>query len=509
VAITLSADAIVVGSGAAGLSAALTTARQGLKTVVLERTGVLGGTSAMSGGLVYAPGSKLAREAGHEFDVNDVVRYLKAIARREVDQNLIDTFLDAAPAMVDQLADSGVALRLTGLLDYYRDAPGAGAARVVATHPFDPSALGEHATLVRRSPYRDSDEVPWRSGMSLVGHLLAACLHAGVQFRTNCRVRSLLIEDGAVVGVEGACHGEPLTASGGGVVLASGGYEFNRALVGQYIGTNLEGAWSCPGNEGDALAMAKSVNASLTSMGEAQWYALLRLSEDRLEGAPLFADASPARNLPGSLIVDRRGARFANESTLFQDFGRALAYPDANRTPAWLVCDQRFLHTYRRQAFGDQPLVSPAWHTAHTLAELATQIDVPAHALATTVAQFNEGAVDGVDLEFGRGESDVDREWGDADAEGGHSCLAPLVQPPFHATRVYAGCSGTTGGPRVDANAQVRRADGQPVKGLYAAGNVIAGLFGDTAPASGSTLGPGMTFGFLAGKSIGRTFEQR
>jgi hypothetical protein len=287
-------------------------------------------------------------------------------------------------------------------------------------------------------------------------------------------------------------------------VLASGGYEHNRALVGQYIGTNLEGAWSCPGNEGDALGMVASVDASLTAMGEAQWYALLRLSDDHLEGAPLYADASPARNLPGSLIVDQRGARFANESTLFQDFGRALGDADAARTPAWLVCDQQFLDTYRQQAFGDRPLVAPAWHSADTLAALAAQIDVPAHSLSTTVTRFSEGAVDGVDLEFGRGESDVDREWGDGDREGGFTCLAPLMKAPFHATRVYAGCSGTTGGPGVDANAQVLRTDGRPVPGLYAAGNVIAGLFGGTTPASGSTLGPGMTFGFLAGRAIAR-----
>jgi hypothetical protein len=362
--------------------------------------------------------------------------------------------------------------------------------------------LGELAAQVRRSPYRDGGAVPWTAGMSLIGHLVGACQRAGVRLRTGVRVRSLLVRDGAVVGVEGSCGREPVTVHGRAVVLASGGYEFNRDLVRAYLGPTLEGAWSCPGNEGDAIVMAQAVDAQLSLLGEAQWYALLRLTDQLLEQAPLFTDASPARNLPGSLVVDRRGARFANESTQFQDFGRALADPHAHRTPAWLITDQQFLDRYRTRCFGDLPLRPPAWLTAHTVAELAKLIDVPAAALTATVERFNKCAEDGIDSDFGRGESALDRDWGDPDREGALSCLAPLTQPPFHATRVYAGCSGTTGGPAIDTNAQVLGDDGSPIPGLYAAGNVIGGLFGDTAPASGATLGPGMTFGYLAGRSL-------
>src|SRR5882757_663294 len=491
----------VVGSGAAGLVAALAAARRGLRTVVLEKSSAFGGTSAMSGGLIYAPGSSLAEDAGQTPDPHETWAYLRALARAPIDEEILGGYLAAAPAMVDFLISEGVALRLSLIPDYYQDIEGAGAGKVVAAQPFAPDRLGELAGVVRRSPYRSvPDGEPWLQGMAVIGHLLAACVRAGVELLPNWRARDLVTRDAAVVGVDGV-HADTVARieAPAGVILASGGFEFNRPLVESAIDGHIEGAWSCPANEGDAIAMAASSGAQI-GPADAQWYALLRLSDAVAEGAPRMADASPARNLPGSIVVNRQGRRFANEGEMFQDFGRTLSDKGASHLPAWLIVDQQFVDRYAAQAFGEVPMRGPHVAVAGSLTELAELIEVPPQALADTVRTFNGDAALGVDRQFGRGASGFDQSWGDSDRSGPAACLEPLAAAPFYATRVYAGCSGTTGGLVSDASWRVLDPSGTPIPGLYAVGNVTANPFGGAAPGSGSTLGPNMTAGYLAGR---------
>lgn len=503
-----STDLVVVGSGAAGLMAALAAADDGLRVRVLERTGLLGGTSATSGGLFYLPGNSLAQEAGTAGTREQHLVYLRAIAKKPIDERLLNAFLDAAPAVAEALSDSGVELRLTGLVDYVRDAPEAAAGKVLATQPFDPGRLGDLAPLVRSSPYGGDDNDGWTGGRSLIGWLVGACAAAGVEFDLDWRVTGLVRDGGAVTGVIGHRNDDPSTIAAvhapAGVVLGSGGYEYNRELIQRFVRAPLEASWSCRGNEGDGIVMAEAAGAELGGLGEVQWYPLVRWHGHDDDGQPMYRDAGPVRNLPGSIVVDGGGERFTNEGQQFTEFGRSLSQLADDRRPAWLVIDNDFVDRYGATAFGGASVEQWADHSTDTIDALAEALGVPSSALTATIERFNAAAMQGEDPDFGRGDTAFDREWGDPSRDGGATCLAPLTAGPFHAARVYVGCSGTTGGPVVDHQARVVDRDGEPIPGLFAAGNVTPAIFGDTSPGSGATLGPGMAFGYLAARSARR-----
>ncbi|WP_170322502.1 FAD-dependent oxidoreductase [Acrocarpospora macrocephala] len=485
-------DVVVLGSGAAGLAAALSASSSGARVTVLERTAFIGGTSATSTGLVYAPGSAKMKEKGVTEDLDAALDYLRAVAPQGLDEARAREFLQRAAEVIDFLESHAVPFRPTGLKDYNAGIPGASQSRAVAPESCDPATLGDRAGEIRRSPYRALDNgAEWSGGTALIGHLLRACLRAGVTVLTKARGTELVVESGEVTGV--VADGVTLTAPGG-VILATGGFEYNRDLLDRYL-PKVEAAWSSPENTGDGLRLAEAAGAKLAWTGAAQWYALLRLHDEDREGTPKYEDASSARCLPGSIIVDRHGRRFANEGANFHDFGRALAQADL---PAWLVIDQRFLDIYGPRCFGDRPPAKDRWFTAATPAELGELIGVD---LADTIARFNVDAAELHDSQFGRGSTEFDQSWGDGDNQGPAACLAPLTRPPLQATRVYAGLSGTNGGPLTDTSGRVLDGAERPIPGLFAVGNAAATFLGDGAPGSGSTLGPGLVYGYLAGRA--------
>jgi 3-oxosteroid 1-dehydrogenase len=491
-------DVAVCGTGAAGLAAALSAARHGAHVLLLERTPLVGGTTATSSGLVYAPGSTKMDERGVAEDLDSAVEYLAGVARSGFDRTRARVFVTSAREVIADLEQAGVPFRPTGLADFYPDKAGASVSRPIAPQPFAAAMLGEWQDRVRRSPYRalESGDT-WTGGTALTGALLRACLNAGVEIWTQARAIGLRLADGEVRGVSVIrAGGRTEVHARGGVVLATGGYEYSRDLLDRFL-PQIEGAWSSPANEGDGLVLAESAHAALGSMDSAQWYALVRIREENREGTPRFDDCAPARCLPGSMMMDQTGRRFVNEGTNFNDVGRAVA--DNPAKPAWLVIDSRFTQRYGERCFGDAGPGTARWTSADSPRDLANGLGIDPVVFEQTLRQFNADAANLVDTMFGRGSTAFDRSWGDSEQPGAAACLAPLATAPLHTTRVYAGLSGTSGGPRTDGSGRVLRQDGKPVPGLWAAGNAMASFLGDGCPGSGATLGPALVFGALAG----------
>lgn len=510
----MSHDVVVVGSGAAALAAALAAARNGAQVTVLERAPHLGGTTAISGGVAWLPCSRVALDAGVDDSPAAALEYLRALGRGDFDDELTTTFVDDAARVAQVIEDhSPLSWRLLpDWPDYQAQLPGGRtggrsiwpapltvepelAARIQPTPevPLDPVPDGGRVTdaLVLRGPVR---------GRVLVAGLLAALDALGVDVRTHARVDALVRDaSGGVRGVRLGSLEVP-----GTVVLGTGGYQHDPALVRTFLPIPEIAPMGPPGCAGDAVRFARSVDAALGNMADAWWMPAIRVPGEEIDGAPFFRPLHHERAQPGSIMVDRGGRRFVDEAQNYTDTGRAMLRFDAGTytwpaAPCWLVFDGAYRErsTIGPLAPGDP---DPEWlHRAGDLTSLAARLGLPAGALEATVERFNAHAQAGVDTEFGRGTHPYDRWIGDPDAPDPN--LAPLEVPPFYAVEVLAGCLGTKGGPRTDADGRVLRDDGAPVPGLFAAGNAAANPFGIGSPGGGGTIGPALVFGTRAGEA--------
>jgi 3-oxosteroid 1-dehydrogenase len=286
----------------------------------------------------------------------------------------------------------------------------------------------------------------------------------------------------------------------GGVVLATGGFEWDEGFKRAFLRGPLERAVSVPTNTGDGLRMAMRIGANLGNMREAWWVPTIDVP---IEGLGVKAwQVNGERSRPHCIIVNRDGVRFTDEAANYNALGNAFHVVDVNRFeyvnhPAWLLFDTHYLTTY---GLGGQKAPQPWMTSAPTVAELAAAIGVPVGALTATVARWNENAAAGTDPDFGRGSTTHDRFWGDAAFDMTvQATVGPLDAPPYFAVQVYSGTLGTKGGPEIDPHGRVRNVDGAVIPGLYAAGNVMASPMGMTYGGHGGTLGPAITFGWLAG----------
>jgi 3-oxosteroid 1-dehydrogenase len=537
-------DLVIVGSGGAGMTAALTAARHGLTTVVIEKTEYFGGSTARSGGGLWIPGNAVLRRAGVADTPERASAYLAHVAGPEVPAGLRDAFLRRGPAMLD-LVLASTPIRFSWVpnySDYYPEAPGGKAGgRSIEPVPMDGRVLGPELERLR-PPYLPAPagitvtqaNYRWMSlgtshpraiwtaarvtgrmivtkvrkrqlysmGQALIIGLRAGLIKADVPVWLNTTVTGLEITDGRVTGVRVIRDGaESVIGAGKGVLLASGGFERNDEMRRQYQRPPIGAEWTVgsPGNTGEGIGFGVAAGGVLELMDDAWWGPSIPLS-----GGPVFCLAE--RSLPGSIFVNGAGERFVNEAAPYVDAVHAMYdkhTEDNPHIPCWMIMDQRYRNRYVFTGLPPRKPLPRRWYKsgavfrADSLPDLAGQIGVPGDGLAKTVEKFNDFARAGKDADFGRGDSAYDHYYGDPNCKPNPN-LAPLAQPPFYAVKIVPGDLGTKGGLRTDERARVLRADGSVIEGLYAAGNTSALVMGRSYAGPGATIGPAMTFGYLA-----------
>jgi 3-oxosteroid 1-dehydrogenase len=546
-------DVVVVGSGGAGLVAALTAAHNGLSTLVVEKAPHYGGSTARSGGGVWIPNNVILKRDGVEDTPAAAAKYLHTIVGDVVPADRIDTYLERGPEMLSfVLKNSPLKMCwVPNYSDYYPEAPGGRpGGRSIEPKPFDAKKLGadmagleppygkvpmnmvvmqqdyvrlnqlkRHPRGVLRS-LKVGIRATWGKvtgknlvgmGRALIGPLRIGLQKAGVPVQLNTALTDLFVEDGVVRGVyvrdtNAPESSEPrLIRARRGVILGSGGFEHNEQMRVKYQRAPITTEWTvgAVANTGDGILAAEKLGAALDVMEDAWWGPTVPLV-----GSPWFALSE--RNSPGSIIVNTSAKRFMNESMPYVEachrmyggeFGQGPG-PGEN-VPAWLIFDQQYRDRYIFAGLQPGQRIPKKWLesgvvlTADTIEQLAEKTSLPVDELKATIERFNGFARTGVDEDFKRGESAYDRYYGDPTNKPNPN-LGEISHGPFYAAKMVPGDLGTKGGVRTDVHGRALRDDGSIIEGLYAAGNVSAPVMGHTYPGPGGTIGPAMTFGYLA-----------
>jgi 3-oxosteroid 1-dehydrogenase len=519
-------DVVVLGSGGAGLTAALTAAAAGASVKVFEKAATVGGTTAVSGGIVWIPAHQ--RSPDGELTVADALRYLRAQSLGSMDDALVETFVRTGPAMLDFVeAHSGLRFEIAeGFPDYQPELPGGQptGGRSLSAAPFDLNELGEWSSRITSFPadwsnvgfdaetrarlYAAIDERTSDlcvAGTALIAGLLKGLLDAGVTPHTNARAEELIAEGPEITGVRITLPTQSMTVRARrGVILGTGGFEWDPGLVQAFLRGPMHGAVSPPNNTGDGLRMAMAHGADLANMGEAWWVPIVRIPGDTIEGKQRSRSVRLERTRPRSIIVNQAGRRFVNEACDYNSMAGAFHYLDPRggyvNDRGWMVFDSVHLQRYGFLGIAPgQPV--PGWFCESAdLAELAAKTGIDADGLTRTIQEWNRQVAGGADPDFGRGSSAYDGYWGDEGATTlAGKTLGPIDSPPYYAVPICVGAMGTKGGPRTDTDGRVLHVSGEPITGLFAAGNTMAGATGRAYGGAGGTIGPAMVFGYRAG----------
>jgi succinate dehydrogenase/fumarate reductase flavoprotein subunit len=540
----LHTDFLVVGSGAAGMTAALTARAASLDTLVVEKTEVIGGSTAISGGLMWLPNNPLMARDGVADSVESALKYMQACIGDVGPASSTErrrAFVEGGSEAVEFLSGQGLEfVRAEDYPDYYPHLPGGRIGRAIECTVVDGRTLGPWLERLRRRttravPLQSRDVakfvlaartwagfrrfvrvvvgrkylnrlrgvVPMGAGAAMTTQLLRACAAQGVQFWTDAPMQELIRADDRVVGAVVEHDGRQLRIGAtAGVLLAAGGFARNAEMRRKYQPAPVGADWTSasPGDTGDAIRVGLDNGAAVDLMDDAWWGASSVLPT----GVAMFHIWE--RSLPHSIMVDGTGARYLNESESYTDVGHEMLKRNAETPaiPSWLIMDARHRNRYplgpiypRRKA---TELVEAGYlKRAKDLDELAAAIDVDPGVLRATVERFNSFARDGVDHDFNRGASAYDRYYGDPRTKP-NPCLGTIEVAPFYAVAMYPGDLGTNGGLLTDEHARVLDTDGRPIAGLYAAGNSSATVMGRTYPGPGSTIAPAVAFGYLAAR---------
>ena len=554
-------EVIVLGAGAGGMAAAVVAANEGLKTLVIEKTEYVGGTTALSGGMVWVPNNAKMAAAGLADSPEDAQTYLDATTAPGSDgEALRRVFLAEAPGAIDYF-DRNSHVHLVPLAfypDYYPDEPGATlGGRVMEPMALDARELGDSFKMLRpplpeftlfggmmiarpdivhfrrmfRSPASAFkvarlvwsyaiDRTRFHRGANLVlgnalaGRLLKSLLALNVTIRCNTVTNRLVQTDGRVTGVEIATPSGPkVIQASRGVVLAAGGFSHNPELRARLLPAEADmHSAAAPGNSGDGinLALAAGGNVPDDNASNAFWAPVSHFT--RGDGSTgVYPHTVTDRGKPGMLAVNQDGRRFANESNSYHEFVQAMfrSHNHSPSIPCYLICDRQSLWQYGLGAVKPMTMnLSPYLRSgylikAQTLAELARRIGVDADHLAETVATYNADALRGEDSAFGRGSNAYHKYVGDP-ANEPNPCMRPAETPPFYAVTLYPGDLGTAAGARTGGNGEVLDRDGKAIAGLYACGNDMNSVMGGSYPGPGITLGPALVFGYLAAMHLAR-----
>ena len=481
------ADVVILGSGT-GMMAALRAADAGLSVIVLEKAANVGGTMGISGGGLWIPNNYRMREAGIADSREEALEYIRHATLGQSDPELCESFVDHCNEAIEFLRRMGIAwCFLPYFNDYYPQFPG-GKPRGRTLQPVDPT--GKAVT-----------------GQELTQMMYHAALDRGVEFLFETTGKKLVLdEDGALVGVVAQVEQEALNVKAlRGVVLATGGFDHNRAMVNNFLRGPLYYTSAVPTNTGDGHLMGMAIGAGLHNMNERWGWPVFY---DIDHGKPINALATELGR-PGAVVVNKRGVRIMNEAGPYDSVNRAFYAFDSGtyeygNIPGYVIIDAQHRRRYSLASFAPGESL-PDWiQSADTLRELASVLGIDADNLEATVSRFNDFALKGMDPDFHRGESAFDRITGGDDTRTNivNPCLAPVSEPPFYGTPIWPGALGTSGGLHINTHAQVLNVWGKVIRGLYAAGNTAGSPLAGGYPGGGGTLSAGLTFAFIAANDL-------